>query len=260
VTSKARAPDFGRLAASYDRLRAGIPGLDEALVEQGDLRGRRVLDIGCGTGRFAEVLATTFAARVFGVDAEPEMLAVARRRRGRGLAFKEGRAEHLPFKEGWFERATMVLACHLVERGAAFAEARRILRTDGRFALATFDPAYLRDYYLNEYFPSVLEIDLARFPAAAELEAELGGAGFPSVRVEHFVRDVALDRETALARIRGRHISTFDLIDANEYRHGLERAERELPEQIDYRYNLLIVTADRTALPRPEVERVRRMR
>ena len=251
MTSRLRAPDFGPRAASYDRLRAAIPGLDAALTEQGDLRGRRVLDIGCGTGRFAEVLATTFAARVFGVDQEPQMLAVARGRRGPGLTFKEGRAEHLPFKDGWFERATMVLVCHLVERRAAFAEARRVLGPDGRFALATFDPAYLHAYYLNRYFPSLLEIDVARFPGAAELEVELREAGFSFVNVEPFVRDTAIDRESALVKIRGRHILTFDLIDEEEYRLGLERAERELPERIAYRYELLIVTADPAARPSP---------
>src|SRR5206468_10953491 len=154
----------------------------------------------------------------------------------------------------------MVLVCHLVERRAAFAEARRVLGPDGRFALATFDPAYLHAYYLNRYFPSLLEIDVARFPGAAELEVELREAGFSFVNVEPFVRATAIDRESALVKIRGRHSSTFDLIDEEEYRLGLERAERELPERIAYRYELLIVTADPAARPSPDVDRVRRMR
>jgi hypothetical protein len=35
-------------------------------------------------------------------------------------------------------------------------------------------------------------------------------------------------------RIRGKHIGTFDLITDEEYADGLERAERELPEELDY--------------------------
>jgi SAM-dependent methyltransferase len=248
--TRSRRPDFGARAATYDRLRNPIPGLDEALVEAADLRGRRVLDIGCGTGRFAAALSSRFQAKVFGADAEPEMVAVARRR-GQGPAFKQGRAEHLPFKDGWFERATMVLVCHLVDRPAAFAEARRVLGAEGRLALATFDPASFRTYYLGEYFPSIVEIDLARFPAAEELERQLREAGFAGTAVEPFAKEASIDRETALAKIRGRHISTFDLIGEAEYRHGLVQAERELPETIDYRYELLIVTADRSGLPQP---------
>jgi SAM-dependent methyltransferase len=238
-------PDFGARAATYDELRPGIPGLDEELVRAGDLRGRKVLDVGCGTGRLVEVLASRFGCKVFGVDQEPKMLAVARRRQARGPAFKRGRAEQLPFKDGWFERATMVLVCHLVDRPRAFVELRRILGPGGRLVVVTFEPEYFPGYYLNRYFPSLLAIDQARFPSAAQLESELGAAGFESVRVEAFSSPALIDREAALGRIRGRHISTFDLIGEDEYRRGLERAERELPEEIDYRYDLLIVVADR---------------
>src|SRR5512142_283292 len=108
------APDFAARAATYDALRPGIPGLDAALVRAGDLVGRRVVDVGCGTGRFAEVLHREHGAEVTGVDPEPAMLAVAQRRASAGLSFAEGRAEQLPFEDACFERATMVLSCHLV--------------------------------------------------------------------------------------------------------------------------------------------------
>jgi hypothetical protein len=52
------------------------------------------------------------------------------------------------------------------------------------------------------------------------------------------------DRETALARIRGRHISTFDLLDEDEIRAGTARAEHELPERVEYRLEWLIAVAD----------------
>lgn len=237
------APDFAARATTYDALRPGIPGLDAALVRAGDLAGRRVVDVGCGTGRFAEVLHREHGAEVTGVDPEPVMLAVAQRRASAGLSFAEGRAEQLPFEDACFERATMVLSCHLVERAAAFAEVRRVLAPEGRLAIATFDPGYFSRYYLNEFFPSVLAIDLARFPSGEVLRRELVPAGFVAVGVEPFAAEATVARAQALARIRGRHISTFDLIGEEEYREGLERAERELPDRIPVRYDLLLVTA-----------------
>jgi len=202
-----------------------------------------VLDIGCGTGRFLAQLAEI--AKGWGVDASPEMLEVARTRVG-GAGLKLGSAEELPFKDGWFERATMWLVAHLVDRPRAFAEAARVLEPGGRFAVATFDPSYFDEFWLNELFPSMEAADRARFPTADELTAEL--APFDEVRLIRLSQTGSLTREVALDRIRGKHISTFDLIEDEEYEAGLERAERELPERVDYRVEWLIAVAVRQTL------------
>jgi SAM-dependent methyltransferase len=211
------------------------------MIRDGDLAGRRSLDIGCGTGRFLAQLAEV--AKAWGVDASPEMLDVARSRAA-GAGLKLGSAEELPFKDEWFERATMWLVAHLVDRPRAFAEARRVLARRGRFAVATFDPSYFDEFWLNELFPSMEEADRERFPTAEELKAELVGAGFEDARLTRLSQRGSLDRETALDRIRGRHISTFDLISEEEYAAGLAQAERELPERIDYRVEWLIAVAE----------------
>ena len=198
-----------------------------------------MLDIGCGTGRFLAQLAPL--AKVWGVDASPEMLEVARGRAG-VAGLKLGTAEQLPFKDGWFERAVMWLVAHLVERPRAFAEARRVLAPEGRFAVATFDPSYFDAFWLNELFPSMEAADRERFPTGPELEETLREAGFEP-RLLQLSQGGSLARDVALERIRGKHISTFDLISDEEYEAGLARAERELPERVDYAVEWLIVIA-----------------
>jgi ubiquinone/menaquinone biosynthesis C-methylase UbiE len=200
-----------------------------------------VLDIGCGTGRFLAQLAPV--AKVWGVDASPEMLEVARTRAG-VAGLKLGTAEQLPFKDGWFDRATMWLVAHLVDRPRAFREARRVLAPDGRLAVATFDPSYFDTFWLNELFPSMEAADRERFPTAPELEETLREAGFEP-RLLRLSQSGSLARTDALERIRGKHISTFDLISDEEYEAGLARAERELPEGVDYRVEWLLAVAVR---------------
>ncbi len=212
-------------------------------MREGDLRGTRVLDVGCGTGTLATTLAEQYACKVWGVDASPEMLEMARAKVPAGVGLKEGRAEELPFKDRWFERAVATLAVHLWDRPRAFREIARVLSPGGRFAFATFNPEHFTSYYLNRYFPSILEIDIERFAPADVLGDELRAAGFEDVGAASVTQDVSLAREVALARIRGRHISTFQLIPEEEYRQGVARAERELPERIDFTQHWVVVSA-----------------
>ena len=101
----------------------------------------------------------------------------------------------------------------------------------------------MRDYWLNRYFPSMLEVDLARFAPADVLLGELRAAGFAEARAFGHHQSMTLDREAALDRIRGRHISTFDLIDETEIEAGLNRAAEELPDEVEYRTEWLVVVA-----------------
>jgi ubiquinone/menaquinone biosynthesis C-methylase UbiE len=213
------------------------------LAAAGGLRGRRVLDIGCGTGTLAAWLAEHAAARVWGVDASSEMLDVARRKVPASVGLKEGRAEALPFRDGWFERVVMMLVLHHVDRRRALAEVQRVLDEGGRLVIGTFAPAQFDDYYLARFFPSIPVVDRARFETPQQLGNLLRVAGFADVEELRLEQRVQLSRETVLARVRGKHISTFQLIPEDEYAAGLARVERELPASIDSRVHWLVVAA-----------------
>jgi ubiquinone/menaquinone biosynthesis C-methylase UbiE len=214
-------------------------------VHEGDLEGRRVLEVGCGTGVLATALAERAAARVWAVDPEPEMLAVAGGRVPRGVGLKLGRAEELPFRSAWFERAILRLVVHLVDRERALPELARVLAPGGRAVIATFDPSHFDRFWLNRLFPSLEAIDRARFPEPDALAGELAAAGFALPRIVRLSQRAELERETALERIRGRHISTFDLLSDDEIAAGTARAERELPARIEVPLEWAVVVAER---------------
>jgi len=238
--------DFARLAADYDRVRPVDDNWREVfalVVDAGDLRGRRVLDCGCGTGRLAQALVEAAGARVWAVDAEPEMLRVARENVPATVGLKEGRAEELPFRDGWFERAVMWLVSHLVDRPVAFRELRRVLLPGGRLVVVTFDPAHFAEFWLNKLFPSIERIDRGRFANADELGSQLTAAGFESVRFERLSQRATITREQALERIEHRHISTFDLLSEDEVQRGTERALDDLPKTVEYAIEWLVAVA-----------------
>ncbi len=135
----------------------------------------------------------------------------------------------------------MSLVIHLVDRPRALAEARRVVPADGRIAISTFHPDHFASYWLNPYFPSIREIDEARFPTPEALRARArrGRLSRASSR-DGCTAELTIGRDDALARIRGRHISTFDLLPADEIEEGTARAERELPDRIVTRLDRLI--------------------
>jgi SAM-dependent methyltransferase len=230
------------VARSYDELRPADPNwweVFELLVREGDLAGRRVVDIGCGTGRAAEALVER-GSRVWGVEPEPEMAAVARRRVS---TVKVAPAERLPFKDGWFERALMWLVVHLVDRPRAFGEAVRVLGPDGRLAIGTFHPLHFERYWLRAFFPSLEAIDQSRFPTPDDVDSELTGVGFARVEQHRLTQRASVDRETAVERVRRRFISPLQLLNEAELEEGVARMKSELPEQNEYTLEWLVAVA-----------------
>jgi ubiquinone/menaquinone biosynthesis C-methylase UbiE len=224
--------DFGGLAGSYDRLRpAGRAWEELAELSLGRLGApARLLDVGCGTGRFARFAADRLGARVWGVDVSEEMLAQARNvPGGERIGWKRASAERLPFRRGWFDAAHMHLVLHLLDdRAAAYHELARVLGPGGRAALVTFTPSHFDAFHLNPWFPSIAAIDNERFPDPAEVAAGLEDAGLGGVAVEELHQSVELEPADVLERVRGRYISTLHLLDEDEYREGLARLENDL--------------------------------
>jgi SAM-dependent methyltransferase len=237
---------FDAVAARYDALRAAgdFAGLHATLAEVGDIAGTHLLDIGCGTGAHLKVFRDEYGCAVTGVDASARMLAEAHAKLPEA-DLRQGLAEALPFADGAFGAALMMLVVHHLDRPRSFAEARRVLASGGRLLVHTPDPDGFEHGWLAPLFPSYVDVERARFPTADRLTEELRAAGFGGVSTTRLTVPRTWSREYALQRIRGRYASTFDLLPDDEYEAGLARAERELPDPVEYTLESLVVRADR---------------
>jgi ubiquinone/menaquinone biosynthesis C-methylase UbiE len=102
-------------------------------------RGWSYLDVGCGNGAAALLVADSFGMRVVGVDVDPQQIALARAAAGdrADVIFMTADATCLPFEDGRFDIAASSKTTHHVPRwSSALDEMRRVLRPHGYLVYA----------------------------------------------------------------------------------------------------------------------------
>jgi ubiquinone/menaquinone biosynthesis C-methylase UbiE len=129
------------LTDSYARWRSSRLGrITDTLERQllfellGPVADKTLLDVGCGDAEFASKLARR-GAIVTGLDADPAMIAAARRRagaEGTQLQLVEGQAERLPFDDAVFDRVIAVtVLCFVRDAERTIMEMARVLKPGG---------------------------------------------------------------------------------------------------------------------------------
>jgi demethylmenaquinone methyltransferase / 2-methoxy-6-polyprenyl-1,4-benzoquinol methylase len=194
---------FDRLAPRYDRMNRIISlGLDrrwrrQTVDELAAPVGSRVLDLACGTGDLCRDIAQR-GCTAFGLDFSAGMLSAARVE----VPLLRGDAAALPIADGAFDAVACGFALrNFVDLDIVFGECARILRRGGRFAaldatvptnpiMRVGNAVWFRgavpllgrviahDPDAYRYLPK----STAYLPAAPELAARLGRAGFRDVR------------------------------------------------------------------------------
>ena len=119
-----------------------ITDLARAAVDRllGDVSGKRVLDVGCGTGQLAVDLAGR-GAGLTGLDPSPEMLHKARRlglRRGVPVDWMNGAFGSLPRDEPFDTVTCNLVLCHVPEVLGPIAEMASCLAPGGRLIITDF--------------------------------------------------------------------------------------------------------------------------
>jgi ArsR family transcriptional regulator len=139
---------FARIAPQWDSLRSlhvAETAVEAAISEVvGVSRLGAVIDLGTGTGRILQLLATQ-AERAVGLDASHAMLSVARSNLGKAgltrVELRQGDIYAPPFAADTFDLAVVHQVLHyLDDPGRAIAQAARLVRPGGRLLVVDFAP------------------------------------------------------------------------------------------------------------------------
>lgn len=226
--------DYNQLAPAYhQRYQSNrLEGVARALLKL--VQGKhpcRVLEAGCGTGRWLESLAVAQAWLV-GLDLSSGMLAQARQA-GRGQRLVCGHACQLPFAPHSFDLVFCVNALHHFGDPAGFiAAATASLKPGGCLAIIGQVPQErVNRWYVYDYFPETYRIDLERFPTWETVMAWMRNAGFEHLCLET-VEEIhdpkvgeAVFQDPFLQKTA---TSQLALLSDQAYQQGLDRIRQDL--------------------------------
>ena len=244
-----RHTDYDRIAPTYDSRyqRNSYTGVEQALrLFIGPQTGSQILEVGCGTGHWLELLQTS-GLGVMGLDFSAGMLAQARERVP-GIPLVQGTAGQLPLPAESFERVFCINAFHHFPDKVAFlAEVRRILSPSGRILIVGLDPHRAIDqWFVYDYFAESLPIDRERFPAASALRTWIREAGFQDCateEVEHWTYRLPAREILRQGRLDKTATSQLSVLTDAEYQRGMQRLRADI-QHLAARGQTLFLTAD----------------
>lgn len=127
-------------AVNYDDKEGYLNSFEkgQALPLLGDIKNKKILDVGAGTGRLSLELSK-MGADVVALDISPEMLKILKRKNFR-IQTVVGDVENLPFPNDSFDVVTAAfLIVHLKNPERFFDEAYRVLKDGGKLLVSNIN-------------------------------------------------------------------------------------------------------------------------
>jgi ubiquinone/menaquinone biosynthesis C-methylase UbiE len=175
--------DFGQVAKSYAKAREDIPVslMDSLYIRGVFFDGKKVADIGCGTGALTRKIAIR-KANVTGVDPLEELLqhaAALNKSKNYNIPYLQGTSENTGLGDSQFDLVTVMRAWHWFDREKAIAEMKRILKEKG--TLIVIDSGFLTGPLVIEKTFEVLSryVSGGLKPAGAKADSSKRINGFP---------------------------------------------------------------------------------
>lgn len=184
------------------------------------------LDIGGGRGQHARIWLERRASPVL-IDPARGMTQAAAA--VTGVTSIRALAQAIPLRDGCARLAYFHLSIHYGDWRKTLDEVRRVIAPGGECWIWTMGERHHRESFLAQWFPSVGDIDAARFPDPDDLVEYLSAMGLHTEvgkEVEHKTRPAGEWR----AAVAAGFVSTLQLIPADELANGLGLFDTAYPD------------------------------
>ena len=230
-----KQPDY---AASFEKYRSQTTETTAALIRSilryvPSSHRARVIDIGCGTGRYAVLLASATEARIFATDLSQAMVEKGRKKdNAQDVSWALSDACRMPFAPESFDVALLFLVLHVVKDSKkALREAYRILRPGGHCMILTHSYSQLDRQTIFRFFPEARKLNKRRMLSLTKLKGLLRAIGFHHLRTEEFAEAVTYSRDAFLERVRSKPNTSLRSISEADFQRRYEALEATVAGQ-----------------------------
>jgi ubiquinone/menaquinone biosynthesis C-methylase UbiE len=219
--------DQGNIPAAYDAGRGYSAATLTMWLERISKcapRGKisRILDLGCGTGRFSGALANHFKAKVIALDRSAKMLAEAYKKDASRVGYLRASGESLPLRAHSIDMVFMSMVFHHFEDPlSAMRECRRVLRAGGTVCLRAATTDRIDTYPYVPFFARSRAILESRIQNQSRIEAIFHEAGFDLARHELVRHEVASNWRVYADKIAAGADSILAQLSPNEFADGM---------------------------------------
>jgi SAM-dependent methyltransferase len=202
----------------------------------------RLLDIGCGTGRFSIPLALSLEdCTVFGADKSERMLAEARQKSDSDrVIWVQEDVSNQSFADNTFDVVFISdLLHHLDCPVDALRECHRILRPGGWLISKYGAMEHIVNDPEHKFFEGTIAVDQARTPTMESMVSWITSAGFTNVDSKTENERTRHNGKLRVAAAEAKSISVLHLIENKQFAEGLERLRAYVHDHPDDEWLLL---------------------
>lgn len=168
---------YNKIGINYNQTRKADPYLVGQLLKFLNPKNDGLyLDIGCGTGNYTSALNKK-GFQFIGIDPSTEMLQKAKTNNP-NIEWKIGTAEATGLQSKSIDGIIGTLTIHhWTNLKSGFVELTRVLKPKGSIVIFTSTPKQMKGYWLNHYFPKMLEDSIVQMPTCRAVADAMSSAG-----------------------------------------------------------------------------------
>jgi ubiquinone/menaquinone biosynthesis C-methylase UbiE len=222
--------NYNEISEKYDEVRkADLELIKKFEKEINFNESMHILDFGCGTGNYTNLLKKITNAKVFGVEPSAGMRQKALAK-NEDLIIRAGNHANIPFANNFFDFVYMTdVIHHIPNLNQMFKEFKRVLKNEGLVCIETESYQQIDERFYVKYFPGTAEVDKKRYPSIDKIVQTAADNEFSFLKNELIGEtNKRKVNQAFLKLVENKGYSMFHLISEDEYKNGLIRLKEDL--------------------------------